>query len=109
MNKSNEKDSDILRQLLNQETLMRMSLARDVQSLLQYQRIAEEGMQTTNKTLTDLEANVHRLTGAAGSLEKQIKHMSNEVSVLQKKQTGDREGYCWINQPDIRTADLYFQ
>lgn len=99
MNKSNEKDSDILRQLLNQETLMRMSLARDVQSLLQYQRIAEERMQTTNKTLTDLEANVHRLTGAAGSLEKQIKHMSNEVSVLQKnKQEIERDIVELTNQ-----------
>lgn len=49
-NKSTEKDSDLLRQLLNQETLMRMSLARDVQSLLKYQRMAEEGRQATNKT-----------------------------------------------------------
>lgn len=107
-NKLNEKDSDILRQLLNQETLMRMSLARDVQSLLKYQRMAEEGRQTMNKTLTDLEASVHRLTGAAGSLEKQIKHMSNEVSVLQRnKQEIERDIVELTNQTsELQTLTL---
>lgn len=107
-NKSTEKDSDLLRQLLNQETLMRMSLARDVQSLLKYQRMAEEWRQATNKTLSDLEASVYRLTVAAGSLEKQIKHMSNEVSDLQRnKQEIERNIVELTNQTsELQTVTL---
>lgn len=107
-NKSTEKDSDLLRQLLNQETLMRMSLARDVQSLLKYQRMAAEGRQATNKTLSDLEASVYRLTVAAGSLEKQIKHMSNEVSDLQRnKQEIERDIVELTNQTsELQTVTL---
>lgn len=107
-NKSTEKDSDLLRQLLNQETLMRMSLARDVQSLLKYQRMAEEWRQATNKTLSDLEASVYRLTVAAGSLEKQIKHMSNEVSDLQRnKQEIERDIVELTNQTsELQTVTL---
>lgn len=107
-NKSTEKDSDLLRQLLNQETLMRMSLARDVQSLLKYQRMAEEGRQATNKTLSDLEASVYRLTVAAGSLEKQIKQMSNEVSDLQRnKQEIERDIVELTNQTsELQTVTL---
>lgn len=107
-NKSIEKDSDLLRQLLNQETLMRMSLARDVQSLLKYQRMAEEGRQATNKTLSNLEASVYRLTVAAGSLEKQIKHMSNEVSDLQRnKQEIERDIVELTNQTsELQTVTL---
>lgn len=107
-NKSTEKDSDLLRQLLNQETLMRMSLARDVQSLLKYQRMAEEWRQATNKTLSDLEASVYRLTVTAGSLEKQIKHMSNEVSDLQRnKQEIERDIVELTNQTsELQTVTL---
>lgn len=107
-NKSTENDSDLLRQLLNQETLMRMSLARDVQSLLKYQRMAEEWRQATNKTLSDLEASVYRLTVAAGSLEKQIKHMSNEVSDLQRnKQEIERDIVELTNQTsELQTVTL---
>lgn len=107
-NKSTEKDSDLLRQLLNQETLMRMSLARDVQSLLKYQRMAEEWRQATNKTLSDLEASVYRLTVAAGSLEKQIKQMSNEVSDLQRnKQEIERDIVELTNQTsELQTVTL---
>lgn len=107
-NKSTEKDSDLLRQLLNQETLMRMSLARDVQSLLKYQRMAEIWRQATNKTLSDLEASVYRLTVAAGSLEKQIKHMSNEVSDLQRnKQEIERDIVELTNQTsELQTVTL---
>lgn len=87
---------------------MRMSLARDVQSLLKYQRMAEEGRQATNKTLSNLEASVYRLTVAAGSLEKQIKHMSNEVSDLQRnKQEIERDIVELTNQTsELQTVTL---
>lgn len=87
---------------------MRMSLARDVQSLLKYQRMAEEWRQATNKTLSDLEASVYRLTVAAGSLEKQIKHMSNEVSDLQRnKQEIERDIVELTNQTsELHTVTL---
>lgn len=80
-NKSTEKDSDLLRQLLNQETLMRMSLARDVQSLLKYQRMAEEGRQAPFDSCC-------RIFGKADKA-----HVKRGFRFT-KKQTGDREGYC---------------
>nr|XP_022333508.1 uncharacterized protein LOC111130635 isoform X2 [Crassostrea virginica] len=76
------KATDILRQLLNQETLIRLSLSRDVQSLLQQQRTSEKTDQAVKKTLVDLQASVQRLTNVTDDLNLRNENLTNELFTL---------------------------
>lgn len=82
------KATDILRQLLNQETLIRLSLSRDVQSLLQQQRTSEKTDQAVKKTLVDLQASVQRLTNVTDDINLRNENLTNEVTslILKNKQ-----------------------
>ncbi|XP_078315769.1 uncharacterized protein LOC111130635 [Crassostrea virginica] len=76
------KATDILRQLLNQETLIRLSFSRDVQSLLQQQRTSEKTDEAVKKTLVDLQASVQRLTNVTDDLNLRNENLTKELSTL---------------------------
>lgn len=76
------KNTDILRQLLNQETLIRLSLSRDVQFLLKQQRTEKKTDQAVKKTLVDLQASVQRLTNVTDDLNLRNENLTNELSTL---------------------------
>ncbi|XP_022334914.2 uncharacterized protein LOC111131598 [Crassostrea virginica] len=82
------KNTDILRQLLNQETLIRLSLSRDVQFLLKQQRTEKKTDQAVKKTLVDLQASVQRLTNVTDDLNLRNENLTNEVTslILKNKQ-----------------------
>ncbi|XP_048735401.1 uncharacterized protein LOC125650876 [Ostrea edulis] len=73
-----QKGSDILRQLLNQETLIRMSLTKDVQSLLKDQR----KNLVRDKDITDVGTEVDRLTRETTSLKELNIKLTNDVNAL---------------------------
>ncbi|XP_061174571.1 uncharacterized protein LOC133183654 [Saccostrea echinata] len=88
---SPQKKSDILRQLLNQETLIRMSLTKDVQSLLKYQRRAEGESQAREKNINDLKLEVDGLTSETESLKQMDTNLTNKfIALLRDEQEEEK-------------------
>lgn len=88
---SSQRKSDILRQLLNQETLIRMSLAKDVQSLLKNQRNAEAESQGREKSLNDLKLRVEGLASEAESLKQMDTNLTSQfIALLRDEQEEEK-------------------
>ncbi|XP_019926227.3 structural maintenance of chromosomes protein 2 [Magallana gigas] len=91
--KSVDTETDVFRQLLNQETLIRMSLVKNVHSLMKDMIEMKESMSASNKRLHDA--------------EKEISSLKNEVQLLKTENQKFKEQAVKF-QDDFRTTDSRF-
>ena len=103
------KNTDILRQLLNQETLIRLSLSRDVQFLLKQQRTEKKTDQAVKKTLVDLQASVQRLTNVTDDLNLRNENLTNEVTSLILKNKQELEGNDRSQDKKLGVLERYLE
>nr|XP_011438924.2 uncharacterized protein LOC109617055 [Crassostrea gigas] len=85
--------TDVFRQLLNQETLIRMSLVKNVHSLMKDMVEMKESMSTSNKRLHDA--------------EKEISSLKNEVQLLKTENQKLKEEAVKFHE-EFKTADSKF-
>ena len=89
LNSSVDIRSDILRQLLNQETLIRLALERKVQSVLMEMRELETKLTSNNKQVQDeviaLQQMVHLLRTENEAMKAQLEGKSNTTALLSGK------------------------
>lgn len=85
--------TDVFRQLLNQETLIRMSLVKNVHSLMKDMVEMKESMSTSNKRLNDA--------------EKEISSLKNEVQLLKTENQKLKEEAVKFHE-ELKTADSKF-
>nr|XP_034302848.1 uncharacterized protein LOC117680427 [Crassostrea gigas] len=85
--------TDVFRQLLNQETLIRMSLVKNVHSLMKDMVEMKESMSTSNKRLHDA--------------EKEISSLKNEVQLLKTENQKFKEQAVKFKD-EFRTTDSRF-
>uniref|UniRef100_K1RN94 Complement C1q-like protein 2 n=1 Tax=Magallana gigas TaxID=29159 RepID=K1RN94_MAGGI len=86
-------ETDVFRQLLNQETLIRMSLVKNVHSLMKDMIEMKESMSASNKRLHDA--------------EKEISSLKNEVQLLKTENQKFKEQAVKF-QDEFRTTDSMF-
>nr|XP_019926227.2 uncharacterized protein LOC105336352 [Crassostrea gigas] len=86
-------ETDVFRQLLNQETLIRMSLVKNVHSLMKDMIEMKESMSASNKRLHDA--------------EKEISSLKNEVQLLKTENQKFKEQAVKF-QDEFRTTDSRF-
>ena len=103
------KNTDILRQLLNQETLIRLSLSRDVQFLLKQQRSERKTDQAVKKTLVDLQASVQRLTNVTDDLNLRNDNLTNEFTSLILKNKQELEGNDRSQDKKLGVLERYLE
>eukprot|EP00105_Crassostrea_gigas_P008401 XP_011422961.1 PREDICTED: uncharacterized protein LOC105325203 [Crassostrea gigas] len=85
--------TDVFRQLLNQETLIRISLVKNVHSLMKDMVEMKESMSTSNKRLNDA--------------EKEISSLKNEVQLLKTENQKLKEEAVKF-QEEFKTTDSKF-
>lgn len=90
---SGDSKTDVFRQLLNQETLIRMSLVKNVHSLMKDMVEMKESMSTSNKRLHDA--------------EKEISSLKNEVQLLKTENQKLKEEAVKF-QEEFKTTDSRF-
>eukprot|EP00105_Crassostrea_gigas_P008402 XP_011422962.2 PREDICTED: uncharacterized protein LOC105325204 [Crassostrea gigas] len=90
---SGDSKTDVFRQLLNQETLIRMSLVKNVHSLMKDMVEMKESMSTSNKRLNDA--------------EKEISSLKNEVHLLKTENQKLKEQAVKF-QEQFKTTDSRF-
>ncbi|XP_062609550.1 uncharacterized protein LOC134276112 [Saccostrea cucullata] len=76
------RNSDIIRQLLNQETLIRMSMRKDLQNLQKDQTTLERENQVREKEFNNLKVKFEELKNETISLKKLNVNLTNEVTDL---------------------------
>lgn len=77
--------TDVFRQLLNQETLIRMSLVKNVHSLMKDMVEMKESMSTSNKRLHDAEKEISSLKNEVQLLKTENQKLKEEAVKFQDK------------------------
>ncbi|XP_062603442.1 fibrinogen-like protein 1 isoform X1 [Saccostrea cucullata] len=103
-NRREIKEIDILRQIINQETLIRVSVVKDVRAVVDDVRSLKQSMASTKSMLTTLQRTLellkkqvdslgqdNTLSKAIGTLQKQVDNLSQDNSLQQRVETLQRQ------------------